>query len=252
MSDRQYCELSTVKRLLRSAGVRESRVRFSDAYKGLEADGDNTGTIMLSGVSFLDEYSAHETFTFTFTSSTAFSVSGDVLGFIGTGVISSLFTASGKFTVPSANWSGTAVSGDKVYITANSDISNDDGDAFIDDATKLINASLENKFGTLANVTFYSDLTATIPDAISLACVRFAAYEIFNSIFTPTTEVGSPVEKWNDLANRSLEIYVEGHGIGPIWRSRVQKITEIGIAGIDDGVIETDNLTDAENKVYYR
>jgi hypothetical protein len=252
MSDRLYCELSTVKRLLRSAGSRESRVRFSESYKDLGPDSSNSGTILLSGVSFLDEFDSHETFTFTFTSATNFIVAGDILGYIGSGSTSSLFTASGRFTVPAANWSGVAEIGDKVYITANSDISNDDGEGFIEDATKKINTHLERIFGSLDNVAFYSDETVDIPDAISFACSRFAAYEIFNSIFSSVNDEKSPVEKLNILAEETLETYLQSHGRGPIWQSRENLVNEIGVSGVGDGIIEIDNLTDPKNQEYRR
>ena len=46
---RIYCELSDVKRLLRSVINRESKIRFSEAYRGLKTDPGNSGNISLNG-----------------------------------------------------------------------------------------------------------------------------------------------------------------------------------------------------------
>ena len=58
-----------------------------------------------------------EVWTVTFTSATAFSVSGTLSGAQGTGATNSNFTATNAYiTIPSANWSGTFASGDKASI----------------------------------------------------------------------------------------------------------------------------------------
>ena len=250
---RVYCEISDVKRLLRSVANRESKIRFSDAYRDLSADPNNVGSIALSGVSFVDSFAEHETFTFEFTDSTSFDVSGDVVGSVGSGNRFAVFTAADRFSVPVANWSGTALAEDKYYITAASDVSDDDGHEYIVDATRKINARLERIFGTLDNVSFYDSTNVELPQGVVFACIRFTAYDIFNSVYAGIAPEGeSPVEKWNESANSTLDQYLSGHGRGPIWKSRDTQVNEIGIPGVKDGVIEIDELPDAQNKQYER
>jgi hypothetical protein len=251
---RLYSSISTIKRLFRSINsVRESIIRFSTAYKDLGADTGNSGSISLSGITFDLDYCGHETFTFEFTSSTSFRVSSNIVGLLGTGSRSSVFTLTDMFLVPIANWSGTAVIGDKIYITANSDISDNGCLDFIQDATMYINSELERAFGTLANVTFYDDESVDVPEAISYACSRLSAYELYIAIF-PAGEIkaDSAIYKWKSLAEKSLASYIRSHGKGPIWRSREQLITEVGVTGIGEGVVEINNLPDPKNMEYLR
>jgi len=250
---RIYCSLTDVKRLLRSVSNRESKIRFSDAYRSLQADSANSGTIALSGVTFKDSFADHENYTFTFTDSTSFSVVGDLVGNIGSGNRFDSFEAEDRFTVPSANWSGAAILGDKYYITSASDVSNDDGHDFIVDSTKRINARLEKIYGTLDACAFYDSTSVEIPDAINFACIRYTAYDIFNSVFAGVSpDDVSPVRRWKVAAEDTLGEYSTGHGKGPIWRSRPVSVDKIGIAVVGDGIIELDNLTDAKNKQYTR
>lgn len=252
--NRLYCSLSDVKRILRSQLNRESRIRFSSAYRNLSSDPDNVGTISLSGVIFKDTFAEHETYTFEFTDSTSFDVEGDVVGGLGSGTVTSEFNASGRFSVPVVNWSGSAEAGDKVYITSASDISNEDGVKYISDATKFINSKLESVYGSLNNLPFIANISSPIPDAISFACSRYAAYFIFNSVFAGmnTASDESPVENWKSEANEAMNNYLSGRGSGPRWKSRNIRVQEIGIEGINDGIIEIDDLTDAKNKEYFR
>lgn len=251
---RLYCTLEDTKRILRSLLNRESRIRFSSAYRNLSSDSGNTGTISLSGVSFKDEFAEHETYTFEFTDSTSFDVTGDVVGDIGSGTVTSEFEASGRFSIPVSNWSGSANTGDKVYITSASDMSNDDGHDFVADATKKINSKLGSVYGDLSNVSFSDSTSEEIPDAISFACSRYAAYFIFNSVFAGmnTANDESPVKNWKTEADEAINDYLSGKGSGPRWRSRSIRVQEIGIEGINDGIIEIDDLTDAKNKEYFR
>ena len=251
---RLYCTLDETKRLLRSLGGQsENKIRFSDVYKELKADEDNSGTISLSGVNFSDAFSGHETFTFEFTDSTSFDLIGEVVGSLGSGTTASEFDSTNRLVVPSANWSGSAVVGDKWYITSNSDISNDDGEDFVGDACMLIDAELDNKFGGLDRVPFLTDLTLDVPSALHFASIRYAAYEIFNSVYSAIgVDEDSPVAKWKDSAKDSLDGYLAHHGVGPRWQSRDSLITEIGVPKIGDGTIEIEPLTDPTNKDYDR
>lgn len=66
----------------------------------------------------------HETWTFTFTSATAFTCSGDTVGSVGTGNVSSIFApnnaafGSPYFTVYPAAWGGAYLAGDTVTVLA--------------------------------------------------------------------------------------------------------------------------------------
>ena len=250
---RVYCSLEDVKRLLRSLANKESKIRFSEAYRNLEPDSGNAGDIALSGVTFEDTFAEHETYTFTYTDSTSFDVSGDVLGNVGSGNIFETFTATGKFSVPPGNWSGSAITGDMYYITAASDVSDEDGHQFIKDSTRRIDARLERIYGTLANVSFYDSTSAEIPEAINFACSRYTAYDIFNSVYAAlsSSEI-SPVQRWKVAADSTLENYLSGHGRGPIWKSRNQEVVIIGVPNVGEGVIDIADLTDPQNKVYNR
>jgi len=251
---RIYCDLDQVKRLLRSGGTREAKVRFSDGYRDLKSDEGNAGNISLSGVTFDDAWAGHEDFTFEFTDSTSFDVVGNVVGSLGSGTIQASFTSANKFTIPSSNWSGIAEIGDKWYISSVSDISNDDGDDFIGDNVKRINAKLEKVFGSLSSIDFYTTPSISIPDAVEFACIRYTAYDIWNSIYSGQIPPGesSPVEIWKKAADEVMDNYTYGHGSGPRWRSRDSLVTEMGVEGVGDGILEIDNLTDAANKDYLR
>ena len=250
---RIYCSLDDVKRLLRSISNKESKIRFSSAYRDLKVDSNNTGTVSLTGVSFYDSFAEHETYTFLFSDSSSFEVEGDVVGYLGSGLTTEEFIAASRFSIPAQNWNGIADDEDKVYLTSASDISNDDGHQFIVDATKRINAKLEKKYGQLDNLTYYDSTSAVLPDSISFACIRYAAYDIFNSVFAGMSgDDKSPVEVWKVDAEETLSEYIVSHGRGPVWRSRPLRVDEIGVPGINDGIIETNNLTDAKNKEYRR
>ena len=250
---REYCILDDVKRILRSAGSRESRIRFSESYKDLKAKSDNSGNIFLSGVNFESSFSDHETFTFTFTDSTSFDVVGDVSGDLGSGTIQNTFTATNKFTVPSTKWTRIADTDDEYYITSNSDISDDDADGFIQDARKFINAELARIFGGLDNVSFISDPAEDIPQPISYACMRYASYEIFHSVFAGTSiDEASPVQKWKDMADEAMEKYKSSSGSGPRWKARDSLITELGVPGVGEGEIDIKTITAAKNKDFER
>ena len=251
---RLYCNLDQVKRLLRAGGTREAKVRFSDAYRDLKSDESNQGNITLSGVAFSDTWAGHEDFTFEFMDSTSFDVVGNVVGSLGNGTIQSNFVSADRFTVASVIWGNIAEVGDKWYISSISDISDDDGDSFIEDNSKRINAKLEKVFGSLSSVDFCASPSVAIPDAVEFACIRYTAYDIWNSIYSGQIPPGedSPVEIWKNAADEAINNYTYGHGSGPRWRSRDSLVTELGVEGVGDGTIDIDNLTNATNKDYLR
>jgi hypothetical protein len=250
---RVYCSLEDVKRLLRSLSNKESKIRFSEAYRSLQPDPNNTGDIALSGVNFVDTFAEHETYNFTYTDSTSFSVVGDVVGNVGSGNRFDTFTATDKFSVPSTNWSGSAVAGDIYYITAASDVSNEDGHQFLVDSTRRIDARLERIYGGLNNVSFYDSTSEEVPEAINFACSRYTAYDIFNSVFAGISDSEiSPVVRWKKSAESTLENYLSGHGTGPKWKSRSLEVTVLGVPGRGDGVMDLSELSDSQNKIYNR
>ena len=250
---RLYCSLTDVKRLLRSVVNRESKVRFSEAYRDLKMGSSNRGSITLKGALFSNAHSSHETYTFEFSDSTSFSVIGDVVGYKGEGVIQETFHIEEVFDVLSSSWSGLAEEGDKCYLTTASDISNDDGHDFIVDTTNRINARLESVYGTLESISYYDSTSEDVPGGIDFACIRMTAYEIFNSIHAGSfPDDNSPVNKWLTAAKEVLDFYIAGHGRGPVWKSREALITQLGNEKVGKGVIEIDNLPDATNKRYER
>jgi len=250
---REYSTLDDLKRLLRSAGPRESRIRFSEAYKDLKGNSSNAGTIALSGVTFDNGYFGHETFSFTFTDTTSFDVVGDVSGNLGSGTTTAQFTASEKFDVPIANWSGAASVDDIYYITSNSDISDDDADGFLQDARKFINAELVRIYGSLDNISFLEDMSEEIPQAVSYACLRYAGYEVFNSVSAGVSlDETSPVQNWKDMADEAMEKFCSGKGDGPRWRAREQLITELGVEGVGEGEIDIKNIQTTTNYDFER
>ena len=251
---RTYCDIDQAKRLLRTGGTREAKVRFSEAYRDLKPDEDNRGNVSLSGLAFSDAWAGHEDFTFEFTDSTSFDVVGNVVGALGSGTIQASFISADRFTVVANNWTGVAEIGDKWYISSISDISNDDGDDFIGDNSKRINGMLEKTFGSLSSIDFYADSSVPIPDVVEFACIRYTAYDIWNSIYSGQIPPGetSPVEMWKIAADEAMGNYTYGHGSGPRWRARESLVTELGVEGVGDGVIEIDSLTDPANKDYLR
>lgn len=79
-------------------------------------EGENSGSGVLWGLTAATT-AYTEYWTFTFTSSTAFTVTGSYSGSQGTGSTSTAFTATNSsIVVPSDAWSGTPAVGDKFYI----------------------------------------------------------------------------------------------------------------------------------------
>ena len=81
-----------------------------------EAKSTNTGTGVLSDAT-IGTSAITELWTITFSSTTAFSVSGALSGSQGSGTTSAAFTSTnGYLAIPTANWSGTPASNDKFYV----------------------------------------------------------------------------------------------------------------------------------------
>jgi hypothetical protein len=81
-----------------------------------EAKSTNTGTGVLSDAT-IGASAITELWTITFSSTTAFSVSGALSGGQGSGTTGSAFTSTNSYLViPTANWSGTPAASDKFYV----------------------------------------------------------------------------------------------------------------------------------------
>ena len=77
----------------------------------------NTGSASLLDIT-VDSSAVTEMWTLAFTSETAYNITGSVSGSQGTGATGSNSSSTNSYiTIPSANWLGTAASGDEFYIS---------------------------------------------------------------------------------------------------------------------------------------
>jgi len=238
---RAYCTLDQVKRLLRTAN---KKIRTSEAYKELGYDQSNTGTVRLSSVTFLDSYSGHERFTVTFSDSTNFEVSGEDTGYLGTGSIGSTFSCS-FFTIAPSSWSGVPQASDLVFFISDSDVSVDDANAFIVDASNFINNRLGEIFGDSTNIPWEADLTVRIPGGLEFAAIRLSAYYIYTSALAGTIfDQEAPVEvAWHIEAEKAIDAFLEWYNKesktgAPRWRSRTTLFNKVGIDGLEEGEVD--------------
>ena len=89
-------------------------------------DASATGSLNISSIVCNNRATIDSVWTFSFTSSTAFTVSSSAVGSVGTGnIVTSTFTVNNPdvslpyFTIPSSAWGGTFVSGDTFNFTTN-------------------------------------------------------------------------------------------------------------------------------------
>ena len=81
-----------------------------------DGNGENTGTGVLSGI-IPASTAVTERWTITFSSSTAFSVTGSISGAQGTGATNALFTSTNSYiSIPTDAWSGSPSTSDKFYV----------------------------------------------------------------------------------------------------------------------------------------
>lgn len=237
---RDYCDLTNVKRLLRTAN---RKINTSEAYKDLGYNSDNVGTIILTAVTIEESYADHERFTATFSDSTSFVVSGEESGYLGTGSIGSLFSCS-RFSIDSTSWTGTPGSNDVVYFVSDSDVSTDDAEAYIGDASNFIRNKLGELFGDSTNIPWETELTLAIPDGLVFAAIRLAAYYIFSSAMAGTViNQEAPIIYWYREGLQAIDDFLawykkETQAGSPRWRSREVLFKEIGISGLEEDVID--------------
>jgi len=231
-----YCELSDVKRLL---SAQEQKVKFSASYRRLEWNVNNTGTIRLTNFTIADSFQGQERYTMLFTDSTSFTFTGEEIGLLGDGNLTSTFTSNdGSFTIAPADWSGAAVTDDEVYFETTSNMSDDNAILFMRDAMFRTNGLLRETAGDSTNITFYADDSIALPHEIELGNIMLSACFIFQSVFVGANLEESPIQNWCDDAIKMMETYIKSivsrDGI-PHWRSRPAHITVTGIDGIEKG-----------------
>lgn len=246
---RAYCTLDEVKRVLRTAA---KKVRTSEAYRNLDYNRDNNGSVRLKGVTILDSYVGSERFEIEFSDTTNFEVTGEEAGFLGTGSMLSDFTCS-YFTISPSQWQGVASAGDRVSFITNSNISTDDATAFVNGVSKWINNQLGVPYADSTNIPWEADLAISIPDPLNYAAIYRSAYEIFSSIFAGAELDDTPVAEWKRIADEVVSKYVQWYEeeqteSSPRWMSREIFYDELGISGVGKGLmnVRTDSEKDKE------
>ncbi len=243
-----YCSLSDVKRLL---STQEKKVKFSSAYRRLEWNTNNNGTIRLTGFAISDSYQGQERFTIVFSDSSNFTLTGDEIGLLGDGDLNQTFISNdGSFTITSANWSGAAQADDEVSFETTSNLSDDAAILFMQDAMYRTNGHLRGTYGDTTNVTWYDD-SVDIPHEVELANIMLSACYIFQAVFVGVNLEESPVNYWCDEGEKILTNHVAAIGDRkglPHWRSRTAHILETGIIGVESGIKDS---TDVEDDTSY-
>lgn len=239
-----YCSFTDVKRLL---SVPDQKVNFSSSYRRLEWNTNNNGTIRLSGFLISDSYQGRERFEITFSDASNFTLMGSDRGYLGVGSIGLTFVSSdGAFTIVPSKWAGAAEIGDQVSWEAFSNMSNDNGILFMRDAMYRTNGILRPIYGNAENIPFYTEGVA-IPHEVELANILMSACYIFRAAFAGVSfDEESPAEKWCSEAEKILESYTqESAGKDRAhWRSRKTLITEIGVSGVGEGVLDSTDIED--------
>lgn len=231
-----YTQLEDVKRLLRQ---QQKRIKFSSSYRRLEWNTGNQGTIRLIGLAIDNSYAGHERFEITFTDSTNFTLIGVEQGYLGDGsVLLSFVSNDGIFTIETSKWTGSAEAGDKVSWETDSNISDVDARGFMNDAFKYTNGMLEEFFND-DEIPFY-DEGQPVPSGIGLANLLLTGALIFEATFVGQDMERSPVQVWVERADKLIERYIESAKKGgrPHWRSKAVHVTDTGIEGVEDGLIQ--------------
>ena len=236
---RPYCTIEDVRRILRTA---TKKVRTSESYRELNYDRNNTGTVRLTAVDFLDSYAGTERFELEFSDSLNFEAVGEETGYLGAGDMSSTFVCT-KFTVSPSYWRGTPVTGDIVFFTSDSNISVNDANGFIDGVGAWINNGLGAAYGDTTNIPWEADYGIAVPDALKYVAEYRAACEIFRSVYAGSELDESPVETWCGSAGKTLAEFVDwketdGAQSSPRWISRDTFAKNLGVAGEGDGVMD--------------
>jgi len=205
-----YCKFEDVRRLLRSQNY-EGTIRFSDSYKNLRADSNNSGDIKLAALSISPDYSGTYPYTLTFTSVTEFKLEiGEESSYekreIGTGDINTDFIADdNSIRINNSDWSGTPVVDDTIQWDTDSHMSIFDAIQFVRDAEILVDVILEENIGyTEAMEDGLRFTRSTVPKAVSAATCRFAAFFIYTTIYNEQAITGLP-NNINDITTALLQ-----------------------------------------------
>lgn len=257
MATLTYTTVAKVKRILRSNV--QKRVNFSGYYRNLGGEIDNTSGILLSSVSFYNDYANSEKYTLEFTDTTSFSISSidESTGTRGTlnlgnGTVYDDFTTSTGLIIEADNWSGyPAVGADKVVFSTEVHMSIDDLEQYIIDTEIWVDSELKKKIyqdTTVAlNTLMFS--SGSVPSEIEFATTRLAAFMVFNDVFNANIDgmqAGSdgllqsiPVNNWFKLGMDMLATYIENYVSGevvssPLWYSwrklmKVRGIPDVGL-----------------------
>ena len=207
-----YSSVDDVKRILRvlsSSSNNQYKIRLSSSYTLPEVYTTNSGDIRLSAIKTIKtDYAGSELWIIKFASATAFTLyRGEGENFSdGSGITSSDFTSTSKIIkIASADWDGTAVSGDKIKFRTDSNISEDDADEFITDADAVIEGLLNKKMDI-------SSLPSSTPNLIKKASMYLAANLIFQSVFSTVNLDNLPaiVRRWRSFGVDLVSSYLEG------------------------------------------
>jgi len=212
MSRYDYTSLDKVKRVMRSVSTDPSvqqKIKFSESHTLPKKFRDNTGTGMLLGVDIADNYVGYERWKVQFTSSTAFTLyrGEDELTVDGSGVVGSTFiSSSGIITIKSSHWVGTFAASDYFSFETESNISNEDGEAFISDAEEIANSIVQELIGS-----DYTPYTQSIPEKVNTGTAYIAAFLIWSSVYTPTNQSDIPefVNRWYRIGSNLISAYLE-------------------------------------------
>lgn len=222
-------------------------IRFSDSYINLGADSSNNGSISLSKVLISTDYSGFRDVEIEFTSSTDYKVSAFMGGYsqnLGSGSINNDFTtAPSWFRFLSADWSGTAQTGDKIKFSTNSHIATNGVIALARNAEVMVDSRLEEWFynnSSLADELFFTS-KSDVPKAIRVATTYLSCYLIWTSIYPihnvlTRTQVdrNSDIDNWKKMAERLINSYIKQRLIGekaatPQWYSREPVFDKIAV-----------------------
>lgn len=212
MSRYDYTSLDKAKRIMRSVSTDPSvqqKIKFSDSHTLPKKFSDNTGTGMLLDVDVADNYVGYERWKVHFTSPTAFTLyrGEDELTVDGSGVVSSTFiSSSGIITITPSDWVGTFALDDYFSFETESNISNEDGEAFITDAEAIANSIAHELVGS-----DYVPYTQSIPEKINTGTAYIAAFLIWSSVYTPTNQSDIPefVNRWYRIGSNLISAYLE-------------------------------------------
>ena len=261
-----YTTLNDTKRLLRATDS-QKRVKFSSSIKSIDRGKNNTGTIFMtaSGITIDTAYAGHEMFTFVFSDATNFScvrtdpITRDTVT-VGSGTVGADFTVADVLTVEDTAWTGTAIAADEVSFQTNSDISDDDGTAFIEDSQIFIDSMLEENgymaFRAADDTALIWTAADDVPKQIKFAAARLSAYFIFSSIFhvnrkasTPsrinTEDMEKEVVTWLREAMYTVAQYIKKVQVSkvttaPVWSAEAPLIQGKGVDGEGLGIFLPD------------